>query len=282
MQNVHFSPPQLAKILEVNVSTIKRWVDKGFLEAQVTRGGHRRITQNHLSRFVQKYPRYRGRSYIINRLSSRKKVEAPDWKKYYHLLHSGDPKAESYLERAYVLNAPVIDILDSIITPALVHIGEQWSKGIISVYEEHKMSFMIRMHLFRLNDLIAKKLQKRPRKVVLACVEKEHHEISLQMIGILFNLHGWQTHILGINIPAMEVIKACQKIQPEIIGLSKVYSEVGSLNYLNSIAKYATKKKISLLYGGTGWSKIIQTRKWRGSKKIRFIPSLRELDALLS
>lgn len=282
MQNVHFTPPQIAKILEVNVSTIKRWVDKGFLNAQITHGGHRRITQEQLSQFVKKYPQYIGRSYIITRLSLKKKVELPEWKKYYQYLYSGNPKAESYLERAYVLNTPVIDILDSIITPTLIHIGEQWSKGLISVFEEHKMSFIIRMHLFRLHDLIVKKIPKRPQKVVLACVEKEHHEISLQMIAILFNLHGWETHILGINIPAMEVIKACQKIKPQIIGLSKVYSEVGSLNYLNSIAKYAGKNNIRLLYGGNGWSKIIQTRKWHGSKKIRFIPSLRELDALLS
>ena len=44
---------QIAEIIGVNVSTIKRWTDSGKLECQQTIGGHRKFHLNHLRKFLK-------------------------------------------------------------------------------------------------------------------------------------------------------------------------------------------------------------------------------------
>lgn len=283
MQNVHFTPPQIAKMLEVNVSTIKRWVDKGFLQATITAGGHRRISKMQLAQFTKKYPSLAKESYILHRLTEkRRQPVTQQWKEYYRALLSNDSvSSERVIERAYIANHSIPDILDQIVGPTLQHIGMEWQKGIISIFEEHKMSFLIRMHLFRLSDLIAYSETKKQKTAMLACVAHEQHEIVLQMLAIIFKLHGWKVHILGINIPSIELVKAGQHIKPDLIALTKVFTKSGSLEYLNVIAQYARRHNIALLYGGSGWSKIIQERTWSGGKLIRYMPSMSALHEYL-
>lgn len=284
MQNVHFSPPEIAKMLRVNVSTIKRWVDKGFLKAMITAGGHRRISKQQLALFTQQYPSLANKSYIISRLQKENKKEfAYKWERYYSALLSNDSVAsENIIEQAYIANNSIPNILDKIVAPTLTHIGAQWQKGNISIFEEHKMSFLIRMHLFRLNDLIPYTGKKKKLTALLACVAQEQHEITLQMLAIIFKLHGWDVHILGINISSVELIKAAMHIKPDVIALTKIFTKSGSLDYLNAVARYTKRHNIRLLYGGSGWNTLIKERTWGGTKKIAYIPSIAKLDFYLS
>ncbi|MFA6511642.1 MAG: cobalamin-dependent protein [Patescibacteria group bacterium] len=282
MQNVHFSPPEIAKLFEVNVSTIKRWVDKGFLKAQITAGGHRRISQEELALFVKRYPKNAKKSYVLRRLKKKPEPTKDEWKEYYRALASNDiTAAERVLEALYLQNIPVPVILDHIIAPTLKNIGDEWRKGHISIYEEHRMSFLIRLQLFRIGQLIPEVKLDKKNVAVLACVIGEQHEIPLHMIALVMKLHGWTTHILGINISTVEVIKAAQKLQPSLVGLSKIFTEVGSLEYLNAIATYTKKHHAKLVYGGGGWSKVVRERTWRGTKNIRYLASLTDFDKQL-
>lgn len=284
MQNVHFTPPELAKIFRVNVSTIKRWVDKGYLDAQITSGGHRRVTRKQLAKFLEKYPKYASTSYIINRiLKQQDETFSMSWKTYYRALHTkNSAEAEHIIEQAYISNIPIPDILDTIVTPTLVHIGTEWEQGHISIYEEHRMSFIVRMHLFRLSEFIAEQHGTPKRKALLACVTDEQHEMSLQMLALIFQVHGWQTHILGINISANELLKAAQELKPHIIGLSKMYTGTDSSQYLHLVARYGKKNKTQILYGGNGWSKKLKNTTWPKSSFIKYISNLSQLDLFLS
>ena len=49
-----YNSNQIAEIIGVNVSTIKRWTDSGKLECQQTIGGHRKFHLNHLRKFLKK------------------------------------------------------------------------------------------------------------------------------------------------------------------------------------------------------------------------------------
>ncbi|MCB0298451.1 MAG: helix-turn-helix domain-containing protein, partial [Calditrichaeota bacterium] len=44
----HFNSQEAAKILGVNVSTIKRWTDEGKLQCIKSVGGHRKFLMDHL------------------------------------------------------------------------------------------------------------------------------------------------------------------------------------------------------------------------------------------
>ena len=50
----YINSQEAAKILGVNVSSIKRWTDEGKLECIQTVGGHRKFLMEHLASFVKK------------------------------------------------------------------------------------------------------------------------------------------------------------------------------------------------------------------------------------
>ena len=60
----YFSPPQLARLLGVDPSTVRRWLDAGYLpwhRAGPSRRARRRIVRADAERFVREYGRGMGR-----------------------------------------------------------------------------------------------------------------------------------------------------------------------------------------------------------------------------
>ena len=51
----HFNSIEVARILGVNVSTVKRWTEEGKLECIKTAGGHRKFLMAHLGDYVKNY-----------------------------------------------------------------------------------------------------------------------------------------------------------------------------------------------------------------------------------
>jgi len=277
MQNEHFTPPQLAKLFDVNVSTIKRWADRGYLPTDTTAGGHRRITKQQLSAFINKYPKHAKNSYVLRKLLKKNfKIADSQWQDYYNCLKKNDAKnSMAMIEKLYLNGASIIEILRTTITPALRHIGDQWSEGKISVYEEHRMSFLIRMHLMRLDQFIPDKTTKNSPSAILACAPGEYHEMPLQLVSLIFKLHGWKTHILGINISLSELKKAAKKIKPTLLIISKTYTKKESSAFFKGINEFAEKNDICLAFGGAAWKKDMNKNLWKKSKCGRYFPALK-------
>ncbi len=279
MQNVHLSPPDLAPLFGVNVSTIKRWIDRGFLPAQVTTGGHRRVSREQLVAFVAKYPRYASRSYILGQLSRGVKAPDQDWKRYYQALRSNDTDAsQRFIEELYIRRIPLIGILERVISRTLEQIGTDWARGVISVYDEHRMSFEVRSHLYRLQQLIPTPRRTASRIALLACVAGEHHELPLQILGLILQQQGWTMHTLGINISTVELTRAMQRLKPTLVCLTKTYRIGGSLDFLNVVAAQTKKRRIRLAYGGNGWSRIIRSRTWPQNPRVKYYPTLEAFE----
>ena len=72
----NFSPKEIAKALGVSQASIKRWVDRGLIEAEKTAGGHRRISvqalktyldENNKTQFEQAYNTLYDRSLLCKK-----------------------------------------------------------------------------------------------------------------------------------------------------------------------------------------------------------------------
>ncbi len=277
MQNVHFSPTQLAPLFDVNVSTIKRWVDRGMLIATVTAGGHRRITRDSLAKFVQRYPQFGQDSYVLGNLLKQGASQSPEefWTPYFSALKNNRPEeAEKIIDRLFLTNIPLVTILETVIGRTLTEIGLAWATGELSVYDEHRMCFLIRSHLFHLEGYLAPPSVKKPRTAILACVAGDQHELPLQMLGLLLRQNGWAVHILGINISRVELLRAAKKLKPQLIGISQTYHQKNSLDYLNAMATYSKNSKIRLAYGGQGWGVVVRNRSWPVRSGIRYFGRL--------
>ncbi len=284
MDNTHFTPPQLAPLFGVNVSTIKRWADRGYLPSERTSGGHRRISSGQLEQFIAAHPRHAKNSYVLKRLH--RKDFCPDdncWKEYYRYLKNDQHReALALLERLYLQGTRMIDLLRVVVTPTMRKIGAEWSQENISVYEEHRMSFHIRAHLIRIEQYIPDKTTKSSPNAILACAPGEYHELPLQLVSIIYKLQGWKTHSLGVNISADELIRAAKKIKPQVITISKTYTKKEAPSYFKKLVAYTEKNNICFAFGGGAWKKEFNKNFWQKRKCAKYFPALKLFDEYLA
>lgn len=264
MQIMHFTPPQLASIFEVNETTIKRWIWKGQLKANLTIGGHYRVSKDQLDDFFKKYPQISKNSYIIRRYNREKNKKINEWEEYYQLvLINKHEEAFKLLQSVYVSGNDITTIIDNYFVPVLWKIGFEYSKSSISIYEEHRMSFRINEHLSRFEQFVSKNIQKN-KKAILLCAKGENHMIPLQMLNLVLSKNNWDTHVLGINISYEELEKAVKSIGPNMICITKSYTEDNPKEYLEKTIKLTKKYKSLIVLGGSGWEKKIKENKKKG------------------
>ncbi len=254
MQIMHFTPPQLSEIFQVNETTIKRWIWKGKLKANTTNGGHYRVTNEQLQDFIRLYPQLSINSYIIRRYNNEKEKNVNGWEEYYKLiLNNKHKEAFILLQSVYISGNNISIIIDEYIVPVLWKIGFEYSKGSISIYEEHRMSFRINEHLARFEQFVGSNIQKN-KKVILLCAKGENHMIPLQMLNLILSKNNRDTHVLGINISYEELEKAVSDIKPNMICITKSYTEDNPKKYLEKTIILAKKYKMFIALGGSGWS----------------------------
>jgi excisionase family DNA binding protein len=278
MQIVHFTPPQLAKIFQVNETTIKRWIWKGKLKANITIGGHYRISKDQLDNFFKNYPQIAKNSYIIRRYNKEKNKIMNEWEEYYQLLLINEhEKAFRLLQTVYISGNDVTVIIDNYFVPVLWKIGYEYEKGEISIYEEHRMSFRINEHLSRFEQFFNKKISK-GKIAILLCAQGENHMIPLQMLNLVLTKNNWDTHVLGINISYQELEKAVNIIKPNMICITKIYIDDNPKKYLEKTIKLANKNKIIVALGGSGWDKRIKENR---IKNINWFNSMHNFEEFL-
>jgi MerR family transcriptional regulator, light-induced transcriptional regulator len=223
------SSEQVARLLNVTVSTIKRWADDGLIACIKTPGGHRKFELAEITRFAEKQGmKLSGAAPPPLAVDQLEQLQFGIHAQNYHRV------ANLFLEEAlqgdreglyqlllYVTKHHIrfATIADEIIRPALVLIGEGWHQGSIDVSQEHQASGAIMEALVRL----APELHRKPSNglvAVCACAEGEYHEFGLRCMTYALELEGWKVHYLGANTPYDTMASFVKKNKPELVCLS--------------------------------------------------------------
>jgi cobalamin-dependent methionine synthase I len=130
---------------------------------------------------------------------------------------------ESSLERIYgeaLSLYPVRIVTGHLLMPLMRELGDRWKSGRGSVAEEHFFGFYLR------NKLGARfhhrwQNQTGP-KLLLACLPGDLHEIGLLLFALDACDHGYQTVLLGANMPLEELPAAIRKTGSDAVVLSGV------------------------------------------------------------
>ncbi|HIC90858.1 MAG TPA: helix-turn-helix domain-containing protein, partial [Syntrophaceae bacterium] len=51
----YFSTQDISRLLNVSLSSVSKWIDKGELKAYLTPGGYRRVRRENLVEFMKRY-----------------------------------------------------------------------------------------------------------------------------------------------------------------------------------------------------------------------------------
>lgn len=169
-------------------------------------------------------------------------------------LRAGNRTGCSALVKEFLeVNSSVIDLYELLFKPALYEIGRLWETNQISVATEHMATAITEGIQNELYDqlIVSKKINK---KVVVACVENEQHQVGVKMVADIFESKGWESFFLGHSIPTNELVRFIHQHNPDIIALSlSIYFNFNKLlQMLTSLrAEFPT---IQIIVGGQAFT----------------------------
>lgn len=212
---------QVADALGVSVSSIKRWVDSGALEATRTMGKHRLVSLSSALQFArrEKFP-------VDGLLAMSSQVESliiddQLCNQLLDALESGqDREVSSLIVSAYRSGSGAVELADRLIRPVMERIGQRWLLGQWDIYEEHRATSLITATLAGLNYALIQSATG-PQPIALGASPAGDPYI---MPGLLAEMvvreAGWDVRNLGSDLPLRSLATATRRHRPRLIFLS--------------------------------------------------------------
>jgi excisionase family DNA binding protein len=258
----HFSTQEVARMMSVTETTVKRWADEGKITCHKTLGGHRKFLLKDILAFAEQhaYPLMGG---TVPSLSKRQSeilefsVQTKNYHKISQLFYDealqGDKQGLYELCCYLAKNRIAIATLaDEVVRPAMVQIGERWREGKLEINQEHLASNALLEALIRLNLHLHRKAAN-GLSAVCACAEGDYHEIGLRMLAYALETDGWSIHYLGANTPFDSLTAAVKRRLPQLVCVSASVLKEGSqtVEDLRRIGEIAQSQRASYLIGGS-------------------------------
>ena len=225
----------VSELTGVNAITLRAWETRyGLIDPIRKPSGHRLYTQEHID-LINRVVGLLDRGMRIGQINAETMAGADvdsdpaedrvnHWQRYINGMIAAIIRFdESALERVYgeaLSHYPVKVVTEKLLTPLLRELGDRWANKKGSVAEEHFFGFYLR------NKLGARfhhrsQTQTGPR-LMLACLPGDLHEIGLLLFALDACDHGFQTVLLGANMPLEDLPAAVSKTNSAALILSGV------------------------------------------------------------
>lgn len=148
----------------------------------------------------------------------------------------------------------VIDLQTRVIQEAQNEIGRLWQQNRVTIAQEHMASAISQLVLATLFERAtpAKSLGK---KLVLACVDGELHDLPARIVADVLDLAGFDVRYLGASVPHDDLVSLIQAERPDVIGLSVTMNfNVPSLRTAVERLRRVTETPIFIGGHATHWS----------------------------
>jgi methanogenic corrinoid protein MtbC1 len=140
------------------------------------------------------------------------------------------------------------DSFFEVLEPALVEIGERWSKGGMTIAQEHLASAAVRAAL---QKLLSDQRADVRGTAVLACAPGEVHEIGLLMLAVLLRSDGWQVAYLGADTPFDDAVSFADELDANVLCLSAATREIAR-EVEAQLAAASLRPSLLVIVGGRG------------------------------
>jgi methanogenic corrinoid protein MtbC1 len=113
----------------------------------------------------------------------------------------------------------VEQLMMEVIRPAQFEIGQLWQMNKISIADEHVATAISQFALAQLYPL-AERRAETGKRIFVACVEGELHEMGARLAADLLDLDGHDVTYLGANVPTDHLIRKVVAGRPDFVVLS--------------------------------------------------------------
>lgn len=152
------------------------------------------------------------------------------------------------VEEGLACGASVVDLQAGVVAAAQDEIGRLWQLNLVSIAQEHMATAIAHLALAALFER-ARPAAANGKKLVIACVEGELHDLPARLAGDLLELDGFEVRFLGANVPHDDLVATVREERPDLIGLSVTLSlHVASLR--EAVARLRTVTIAPIAVGG--------------------------------
>jgi MerR family transcriptional regulator, light-induced transcriptional regulator len=157
---------------------------------------------------------------------------------------------DALLEAKLSLSVPVL--LQEVVTPLLVWVGDAWRDGSSRIAHEHLTSATVRKFLNEMRPIGTHAAPNAPVFVV-STPPGQQHETGALMASIVAATEGWRDLYLGPNIPMEEIANAARMTNAKAVGLSIVYpsDNAALVSDFEALKRYLNNGT-AILVGGAG------------------------------
>ncbi len=138
-----------------------------------------------------------------------------------HLTSVDRTGSVSVIEEALRYNCTPAAIYNSVITPAMVDLGELWHGGRITIAHEHHASQIVDS----LINMVAQKSQRlliNGLRALVTSPSGENHWIGAKIFANLLFLEGWDVEYIGVDTPAEDLAIYLTEVEIDVVAFSVV------------------------------------------------------------
>ena len=209
-----------ADALGVHYQTAYRWVRTGRLPAQLVAGKYV-IDRHDLDVLARERDRPRA---PVSPSGDRLERQAA---RFEMAISTGDePAARSIVQRLVDEGAPLVDVIETVVAPALRSIGDGWQSGTTAIWEEHRASAIVERVL---GDISPNPRGRRRGSVVISAVAGDRHALPVTMAGIVLRDDHWHVDHLGADMPPDEIVRFCSANPVDVAVLTVTNPQVAEL-----------------------------------------------------
>ncbi len=198
---------------------------------------------------------------------------------YFENLQDGKrSNCSSKISQLVEKQVPVEVIYEDLFKTSHYNIGELWEQNKISVASENMATALTETLMTQLYPIIFNS-QRVGKKIIVACVANELHQVGAKMIADIFEMYGWDFYFIGASTPLEDLINFIENNKPDVLGLSlSIYFNMNIL--LDSYSKIRNKyPNLPIIIGGQafrfGGSNLIS------GEKTFYIKSITDLKKLI-
>jgi len=217
---------EVARICRVSDATVKRWAEAELLRSERTSGGHRRFRAEEVARFQREQGlglKQRHGDDSLPRLNKRRldsiKGKSSGNSLFDSLVIGSEEQAAQELIQYFLDGMPVTEIFDRLIKTAMTEVGDMWSKGELSITQEHLATRAAFAASQKLRNVLP--VPTMNGKIAMCCtIEGDLHELPIYLAQLTLENAGWEVINFGANTPLYALAEEVVADPPNLVCIS--------------------------------------------------------------
>ena len=112
-------------------------------------------------------------------------------------------------------------LLDDLVAPLLITIGERWHQGELRVGHEHLATSVIRRFLDNLRETAS--MHAEGPTILVTTPNGQNHEMGAMMAAVAAAVAGWKVVYLMPSLPARDIVATALQVKARALALSMTY-----------------------------------------------------------